>query len=142
MLRVTILCKLSYSSVLIVRFTGDSNLPKFNRSSHSDCFECSIGSKDEEAIKMRFSFDSPLLQPISGGWESGASDVVFAGRRWQCWGIFTVPFARSYRTPLHVHLEQEKSLSTRTELLQTHVNCKYSETRWPKIASLVHNKKS
>lgn len=82
MLRVTILCKLSCASVLTVRFTGDPNLPKFNRSSRSDCFECSIGSKDEEAIKMRSSFDSPLLQPILEGWESGASDVVFAGRRW------------------------------------------------------------
>lgn len=133
MLRVIILRKLSSTSVPTVRFTGDSNLLKFNRSSRSDCFECSIGSKDEEAIKIRFSFDFFLLQPIPGGWESGASDVVFGGRRW---GIFTVPFARSHRAPFHVHLEQEKPLTTRTEWLQTHVNCRYSEIQWPKVANI------
>lgn len=142
MLHVTILCKLPCVSVLIVRFMGDFNLPKFNYSSRSDCLECSIGSKDEEAIKMRFSFDSSLLQPISGDWESRVSDVVFGGRHWQRWRIFTVPLVRSHRAPLHVHLEQEKPLATRTELLQTHVNSRYSETRWPKVASLIHNKKS
>lgn len=54
----------------------DPKLAKFNRSSRSDCFECSIGFNDEKTGKMAFVFDFSLSQPISRS-ENGAQTMLY-----------------------------------------------------------------